>query len=325
MNANAEESSAASVTDSDYGPPFDDADADVIFRSSDGVRFQAYRVILSKASPFFRDMFSIPQPQGDIPPKDSMHPNPVIPVSEHSRTLASLLRLCYPLSGETTAKADTLQEMVLVLAAARKYDIDCAYRVASISFSQSPLVAMHPAQAFGLACKLHLEDEAREAALIHLRKPMSLVYLGPEMEFMDGREIHCLWQYHRQCADKGSSLARDFSWIERRDEQVWSWANTSTGDCRCKTKVVRVSNGENWQAREWWTSYMERAREGLTKTPASTTVTALRILYPSIEKAGPCSVCCQLAAEAMISFSNHFAKQVDLQIAQVSRFSLHER
>ncbi|KAI0305826.1 hypothetical protein B0F90DRAFT_1609499, partial [Multifurca ochricompacta] len=42
--------------------PFDDADADIILRSADNFDFRVYRVILSKASPVFRDMFTFPHP-----------------------------------------------------------------------------------------------------------------------------------------------------------------------------------------------------------------------------------------------------------------------
>ncbi|KAF8273062.1 hypothetical protein EI94DRAFT_1564704 [Lactarius quietus] len=45
-----------------FGPPFDDADADIILRSSDQVDFHVYRVLLSKSSPFFKSIFSLPQP-----------------------------------------------------------------------------------------------------------------------------------------------------------------------------------------------------------------------------------------------------------------------
>ncbi|KAI0272559.1 hypothetical protein BC834DRAFT_857294 [Gloeopeniophorella convolvens] len=40
----------------DFGPPFDDADADIILRSTDNVDFRVYSVILSKASAVFRDL-----------------------------------------------------------------------------------------------------------------------------------------------------------------------------------------------------------------------------------------------------------------------------
>ena len=40
-------------------------DADCILRSSDGVDFHVVRFILRRASPVFKDMFSIPQPMPD--------------------------------------------------------------------------------------------------------------------------------------------------------------------------------------------------------------------------------------------------------------------
>lgn len=42
--------------------PFDDADADVILRSCDGVDFRLYKNVIAKASTVFREMFSLPKP-----------------------------------------------------------------------------------------------------------------------------------------------------------------------------------------------------------------------------------------------------------------------
>ena len=42
--------------------PFDDENADIIFRSSDGVDFRVYKVIVSKLSPMLRDMLAVPPP-----------------------------------------------------------------------------------------------------------------------------------------------------------------------------------------------------------------------------------------------------------------------
>ncbi|KAJ7154121.1 hypothetical protein C8R46DRAFT_1118734 [Mycena filopes] len=41
--------------------PFDDATADVILHSWDGADFHVHRLVLSLASPFFKDMFALPQ------------------------------------------------------------------------------------------------------------------------------------------------------------------------------------------------------------------------------------------------------------------------
>ena len=42
-----------------YSDSFVGSDADVILRSSDGVKFRAHKLILSHASTVFRDMFEI--------------------------------------------------------------------------------------------------------------------------------------------------------------------------------------------------------------------------------------------------------------------------
>jgi hypothetical protein len=70
-----------------FGLPFDDLDADTILRSSDKVDFLVYKVILSKTSPVFKSMFSLPQPGTDT--KQDSHP--VIDVAENSKVLAALL------------------------------------------------------------------------------------------------------------------------------------------------------------------------------------------------------------------------------------------
>ena len=63
---------------------------------------------------------------------------------------------------------------------------------------------------------------------------------------------------------------------------------------------------------------MERARAALLTMPIGTTITAPKLLYPSIESAGPCVACCPLAAEAMMAFSEYFAEEVEHEIRQVS-------
>ncbi|EIN03866.1 hypothetical protein PUNSTDRAFT_36816, partial [Punctularia strigosozonata HHB-11173 SS5] len=68
---------------------FNDAPpADVILQSCDSVQFFVCKVILSFASPFFRDMFTLPQSSGS---SDVQPDIPVIPMVESSATLDDLL------------------------------------------------------------------------------------------------------------------------------------------------------------------------------------------------------------------------------------------
>ena len=60
--------------------PFDDPDADIVIRSAEGISFRLYKVILSKASSVFRDMFTLPDGQSHRGPQ-------TVDVSEDADTL----------------------------------------------------------------------------------------------------------------------------------------------------------------------------------------------------------------------------------------------
>ena len=98
--------------------PFDDAQADLILKSSDGVHFHVFKNILSLASPIFNDMFSIPFPlsQGS---NDEVH---VVPLSEHSTALDVALRHIYPV--RPPRAADTLSYASILAEFARKYQVE---------------------------------------------------------------------------------------------------------------------------------------------------------------------------------------------------------
>jgi len=303
-----------------YGPPFDDADADVILRSSDDIHFYVYKAILAKASPFFRDILTMGQPKKDyvVDKRASRIPGgvdaAVISVSHTSRTLAHLLTLCYPLDNPVFS---TLAEMLVVLEAAKKYDMERAYNVASRSFAQAVQQIAHPAKAFNLACKYRLANEARVAARSCLKNPMSLDDLDQELQYMDGPALHQLWRYHRKCSDAAGSLASgdDYTWITRKDGQIWGWADA--GSCVCQRRAVAVANNESWLARSWWTIYMQNAEEALRKRPCGSTVTCQAIMVPSYQEVAQCSYCLPIVVETLLAFSKTFASEVEDRILKI--------
>ncbi|TFY78013.1 hypothetical protein EWM64_g5999 [Hericium alpestre] len=271
----------------DFGPSFDDIDADVLLRTSDNIDFRVYKNILAKSSPFFRDMFSMPQPAEEKADSESTSRLPVINVSEHSRTLAMLLSMCYPLADEPGFSS--LEDLCSVLAAAKKYDMERAYKTASRVFAESSFLTDRPAQAYGAVCRFGLEAEARRAARACLRKAMSLENLDEDIAFIDGPALHKLWRYHRRCGEEASWLAA--------------------------TAIV-VANDENWQARNWWTSYMARAAAALKDRPCGDVVKAHDFLMPSVQVL-PCPKCNPMIAESLLAFSQVFAREVERRIDQI--------
>jgi hypothetical protein len=75
-------------------PPetFDVSDASLIIRSSDLVDFRVHKSVLALASPFFRDLLSLPQPSES----ESIDGLPVVELSEDSELLNTLVSFLYP-------------------------------------------------------------------------------------------------------------------------------------------------------------------------------------------------------------------------------------
>ena len=76
-------------------PPesLDVPDANFIIQSSDNLNFRVHKSVLAMASPFFKDLLSLPQPS-DSETVDGL---PVVQLSETSELLNSLVSILYPL------------------------------------------------------------------------------------------------------------------------------------------------------------------------------------------------------------------------------------
>ncbi|KAI8985547.1 hypothetical protein BD414DRAFT_57707 [Trametes punicea] len=145
--------------------PFNKNNADVILRSSDHVDFRVYSQILMAASPVFEDMFRVPQP-----PADEQHQKdglPIVELSEDSAAIESVLRLSYPILKPVLRRSVLdVEKLERALRAAMKYEMELATSL--LIRDLYSLASFSPLSAFGLACRLHLEDAARVAA-DHLR------------------------------------------------------------------------------------------------------------------------------------------------------------
>jgi hypothetical protein len=70
----------------------DVSDTNFIIRSSDLVDFRVHKSVLATASPFFKDLLSLPQPSDS----ESVDGLPLVQVSEFSELLNSLVSMLYP-------------------------------------------------------------------------------------------------------------------------------------------------------------------------------------------------------------------------------------
>ncbi|KAI0042982.1 hypothetical protein FA95DRAFT_1499284, partial [Auriscalpium vulgare] len=294
--------------------PFDDADADATLRSSDNITFAIHMAFLAKASPVFRSKFAmLPQSSDSQPEWELPYP---------ARTLEFILRMCYPFPDPEPASLGGIEGLISALRAAEQYGLVRARSFAGYAFATSADVAEHPAKAFGLACAAELEPEARHAALLSLRKPMSLEALDEDLPFLRGYELHHLWTYRKRCRDLATSLVADLSWVGRA---LFDWAQEPS--CSCPRSPIAIAGGDTHYAQCWWTGYLQEAMRVLQARPWGegvriSSVNMSRLLGASYELAARCDECRSIAIDALTTFGNALAGELERRISAVS---LHVR
>ncbi|KAH9967175.1 hypothetical protein BC827DRAFT_572321 [Russula dissimulans] len=295
-----------------FGPPFDDADADIVLRSSDRVEFLVYKVILSKASPFFKTMFSLPQPAMDTP-QDS---RPIIDLTEDSRALAIVLSAIYPCS-TVMAESHPLNDLVAALAMTEKYEMAAAVSGRLLQdFTNAVTLCDTPFEAFYAAFSHRLREAARVAARASLKYPLTLDELGEKLPDLNGHALHTLWKFHRACSSAAAALVikdRELAWIEL-GERCW-WFYSSTCHCEKKDKYYLGPEKRPWWGPADWSSYFDSARKALQKRPCSEAVTHREIFDSSISRT-KCRECLA-SIRGLPEFSRYLGEEVERIVSNV--------
>ncbi|KAI0028922.1 hypothetical protein K488DRAFT_28656, partial [Vararia minispora EC-137] len=173
--------------------------SDVILRSSDLVSFHVHKTVLSLSSPFFADMFSLPQPStsSSSPPvardDDGL---PVIEMAETEEELMTMLAFCYPISEPDIADFRLLTRALVV---ARKFDME-SMRL-RLKRQLASFVTRFPERTFAVAWAHGMHDVARAAARESLRAPLATVQYVEEFELVSGGALFALLKYQRRCVD----------------------------------------------------------------------------------------------------------------------------
>jgi hypothetical protein len=139
---------------------FDAADADTVLVSfNKEKRFRVHKTILSVASPFFRDMFSLPQsPPGPASASGDYAPDclPEVDLVEAASVIDSILRYIYPVSKPTIT---TLPELDDLFKAAVKFQMDGVVSSLREVLVRPDLMKKDPIQAFVIAARYDLHPE----------------------------------------------------------------------------------------------------------------------------------------------------------------------
>lgn len=231
---------------------FDACDADVILRSSDDIDFRVYRCILSEASPFFKDLFTLPQP----PQKET--DIPIIDVSEEAAILGTLLRLIYP---GMDPVLDSLDVVSAALAVAMKYEAVRAIETLRRHLVSPSYLQESPLRIYAIACRFDLDEEARIASRFTLRTNILDAELSDDLKHITAYSYHRLLNLHRRRAQAALGT------LQLETDVKCMQCSASHYGALCPPR--------------WWSDFERRARDELAIRPTSEVIFSMEFLSKS--------------------------------------------
>ncbi|KAN0137881.1 hypothetical protein V8E53_004365 [Lactarius tabidus] len=202
-------------------PPedFNMRNTDVILRSSDGANFRAHRLFLTTASPFFSDLFLLPQPDEDET-IDGAH---VICLPEDKEVLHSLITMLYPIP---SVLPNSYNKVLDLLIASQKYDMAAVQSSirAEVSRKSYPLLTGAAVfHTYAIASSKGLTPEMENAARLSLDHPMTFESIGDELRLFNGWALRDLSRFRKRCRDSLVQCLESF--LDYRDgpSKIWTY------------------------------------------------------------------------------------------------------
>jgi len=219
----------------DAGAPFDNPAADVILRSADNVDFRIFKLLVSLASPFFKDMFALPQTLEGTNSNEMKDGLPVVQMAEEKKTLEVLLLMCYPMAA---VDAPTLDDTHALLEAARKYNMEGAEKRVRRWLVGPRFLETEPIRVFVIACLFELPEEAKVAARATMTLSIIKGSYMPELEFLTAGKLFHLLQYHEKCIGAVKEVVTNLSWVYSTS---YPWSQCTT----CKLRVISCYDADS--------------------------------------------------------------------------------
>ncbi|KAH9917987.1 uncharacterized protein B0H18DRAFT_1032649 [Fomitopsis serialis] len=301
-------------------PPFNDPDADLIIRTSDGVDFRVYKLIMKQASPVFREMFTFP--------RGSQLNNSVVEVAERSRVWDYILRMLYPV-GRAPSAPDPADYWPL-LEAAKKYDMAGVREAVKHAMMVPAVLKTDALMTYALACVYGLPDAARAAAKASFqpwpgdgRPPLCI----PEMQCMAVMAYHRLSRYRWACVEAATACAESSDLF--RSETRWNgksnvihwpeWITALQKSTKCGARCPPSRAHKDSGLRAYIDDYIDRSIKSLRVEPSGQVVATTDAIGPILKAANVCFDCSQkIGSDAIVRFANVYAQRIDAAVAMVT-------
>ncbi|RDB20048.1 hypothetical protein Hypma_012998 [Hypsizygus marmoreus] len=231
---------------------FDAPDADIVLISceeQDPTQFRVHRCILSAASPFFHDMFTLPQNE-----TEQRSPSNIL-VTETRDTLHTLLEFVYPVENPVISSLD---ELVPILGAAIKYDFTAVIGSLRKLLVSPQFARGEPTRVYAIASRFDLEEEAQIASKYTLSINVLDAPLSEDLKYITAFSYHRLLDLHRRrvrAAIDMLKLPQDIKCMQ----------------CNGSTFSVYATP-------KWWYEFERRAREELSVRPTTDVIFGMEFL-----------------------------------------------
>ncbi|KAH8110802.1 hypothetical protein DFH11DRAFT_741318 [Phellopilus nigrolimitatus] len=285
--------------------PFVAPNGDVTLRSSDQQDFQVVKAILTIASSFFKSMFSLPQPEGQ-----GGCELPVIPVTEDSTTLDTLLRLCYPVKKPIVTDINLVEA---VLGAALKYEMEIVVQEMCRALVSGGLLESQPLRVYAIACRYELDEEMRLAAKATLKMSIEGVYVKEFETLPTSRYFHLLQYRSQVTAYLDSVLYQSTCTIDKPPTsfeertgvpKALPKQDADAMSLLCRCFVWSPSNSLYYSkppssckfVADFWVSFASRARNAIHIVPHNQGIYSQEFLRETLQVASKCEYCSKNAA-----------------------------
>lgn len=240
--------------------PFNSPDAELVLHTSDGISLRVYSRILAQASPFFYDLLTLPQPASTDATSAPLD------VSENSKVMHTLLMFIYPIEDPHVEALSLLGD---VLAAALKYDMSLATQSLRRLLVSPQFLQHESLRVYAIACRHHLEEEAKLASTHTLSTNILEAPLAEELKFITAYDYHRLLNLHRIRGIEAKKLL------------------VHQPHVRCQ----QCSGGQLVPANppRWWVEFSNRAGKELQRKPTTNAIFSLPFLAQAAR--GGCQRC----------------------------------
>lgn len=298
-------------------------DADIIIRSSDGVEYRTIKILLSLASPIFKDMLGLPRTEGSLKEVDEQIDGlPVVEFAEDSTTLQRILALCYPMSWKgVAAKPINLAEVDSLLEAAAKYEMEGAKELGAGWLVDPVFLAKEPLRVYTIACHHGLAIEATAAAKHTLLHPLFYEADFAELSSINAGLLQKVLRYHRRCCELAKEVLQDpASWITEATFHTIQCSSAEDSMLITSNPSRKYPHGRSMlvPVHPWLVQYMTNIQAGIDHFCSGGVAKESQKMAQALTAAGRCTCCSDQTSRHFPQFVEALMKEIDRRISSVS-------